>query len=203
VEGWLGTYAKGVRSRRERGASGLTADWRYGVGTTEYMRSTGGYALTLECGQHDDPASPEVAYRAIRNTLAHLRLVDAPGARARGALRGPAHRGGRRSPCMPEDAFARTWASFDRVKKGEVIARRRTGTELTAGRTAGSSSPTPARSPGSRVGSTSRGRWNRCEARGLSGRRGRHADRGDDRREVREQPVGHRIARAGDPTAPK
>src|SRR6185295_16784961 len=35
-------------------------------------------ALTLECGQHEDPASPEVAYRAIRNALAHLRLVDAP-----------------------------------------------------------------------------------------------------------------------------
>ena len=47
---------------------------RYGVGTTEYMRSTGGYALTLECGQHADPAAPDVAYRAIMNTLAFLGL---------------------------------------------------------------------------------------------------------------------------------
>ena len=38
----------------------------------------GGSALTLECGQHDDPPAPEVAYRAIMNTLAHLRLIDAP-----------------------------------------------------------------------------------------------------------------------------
>jgi hypothetical protein len=34
---------------------------RYGVGTTEYMRSAGGYALTLECGHHADPAAPDVA----------------------------------------------------------------------------------------------------------------------------------------------
>ena len=95
------------------------------------MRSTGGYALTLECGQHDDPASPEVAYRAIRNALAHLRLVDAPAP-------APVERyeGLRIEEVVDrlhaEDAFARTWASFDPVKKGEVIARRRDGTELAA-----------------------------------------------------------------------
>ena len=33
--------------------------------------------MTLECGQHDDPAAPEVGYRAIVNTLAHLGLIDA------------------------------------------------------------------------------------------------------------------------------
>ena len=33
----------------------LDLDPRYGIGTTEYMRSVGGSALTLECGQHDDP----------------------------------------------------------------------------------------------------------------------------------------------------
>jgi len=131
VEGWLGTYAKGVRRRRERGASGLTADWRYGVGTTEYMRSTGGYALTLECGQHEDPSSPEVAYRAIRNALAHLQIVDAPA---------PApverHEGLRIEDVVDrlhaDDAFTRTWASFDRVRQGEVIARRHDGTQVAA-----------------------------------------------------------------------
>ena len=131
VEGWLGTYAKGVRRRRDSGATGLTADWRYGVGTTEYMRSVGGYALTLECGQHEDPSSPEVAYRAIRNALAHLRLVDAPppvpvanyeGLRIEEVVdRGHA-----------DDAFTRAWASFDPVKRGEVIARRQDGREIAA-----------------------------------------------------------------------
>ena len=56
----------------------LSTDPSYGVGTTEYMRTQGGYAITLECGQHADPAAPDVAYRAIRNTLAHLGLVDEP-----------------------------------------------------------------------------------------------------------------------------
>ena len=131
VEGWLGTYAKGVRRRRERGAAGLTADLRYGMGTTEYMRSVGGYALTLECGQHEDPASPEVAYRAIRNALAHLTLVDEP------APPPVASYEGLRieevfDRLHADDAFTRTWASFDPVKRGEVIARRHDGTQVAA-----------------------------------------------------------------------
>ena len=41
-------------------------DPSYGVGTTEYMRSQGangqgGYGITLECGQHQDPTAPEMA----------------------------------------------------------------------------------------------------------------------------------------------
>lgn len=136
VEGWLSTYAVGVQQRLARTpatsrADLLSTDPRYGMGTTEYMRSQGGYAITLECGQHADPAAPEVAYRAIRNTLAHLGLVDelAP------------------LPCTtPEvlclakvvdrhhadDAFARSWASFDPVRTGECVATRHDGTPVLA-----------------------------------------------------------------------
>jgi uncharacterized protein len=39
------------------------------------MRSQGGYAVTLECGQHADPNSPEVGWQAIHNALAHLGLT--------------------------------------------------------------------------------------------------------------------------------
>lgn len=132
VEGWLESYEKGVKRRVARGSgSTLNSDPRYGVGTTEYMRSQGGYAMTLECGQHEDPDSPEVAYRAIRNALAFLRLVDAPA---------PA-------PVEPYEAlklvdvidrehagdqFAREWSSFDRLAKGDLIATRHDGTRLTA-----------------------------------------------------------------------
>ena len=49
------------RPRPTAAPSALELDPRYGVGTTEYMRSVGGCALTLECGSHDDPASIEVA----------------------------------------------------------------------------------------------------------------------------------------------
>jgi predicted deacylase len=132
VEGWLGTYAKGVERRVVSGlGNSLNTDPRYGVGTTEYMRSVGGYAITLECGQHESPSSPEVAYRAIRNVLDHLGITGgAPPQRAEQfeALRlheviDKAHEA---------DRFSRQWASFDPLKKGDVIGTRHDGTVLTA-----------------------------------------------------------------------
>jgi predicted deacylase len=133
VEGWLDTYALGVERRRERHpeANPLLLDAAYGVGTTEYMRSRGGYGVTLECGQHEDPGAPEVAYRAIRQTLALLKIVDAP-------LQAPPrsfevlrlqdvvdleHAG---------DTFVRPWASFDPIKAGELIGHRHDGTPVAA-----------------------------------------------------------------------
>src|SRR4029079_6500912 len=52
MHGWLPTYFRVAMDRRRVGAF---ADPAEGVGTTEYMRSVGGYGVTLECGQHDDP----------------------------------------------------------------------------------------------------------------------------------------------------
>ncbi len=134
VEGWLSTYALGVRRRMQSAdSSQLDKVVRYGVGTTEYMRSTGGYALTLECGQHQDPAAPGVAYRAVMNTLAHLGLIDAPAPQ----------------PVAPDrmealsmvavydkqfdgDRFERSWSSFDPVSQGERIGTREDGTPVLA-----------------------------------------------------------------------
>ena len=84
--GWLAGHLREGRGRAPRAPNASPRakgkrhdlDAKYGVGTTEYMRSTGGMALTLECGQHDDPNGPEVAYRAIRNTLALFGLTDEP-----------------------------------------------------------------------------------------------------------------------------
>ena len=132
VEGWLDTYARGVERRRARGpASGLEADAAYGVGTTEYMRSRGGYGITLECGQHEDPEAPEVAYRAIGQALALLGLTgDAPQPPAAGFqllrladVTDRLHLG---------DQFARPWSSFDLVRAGETIGTRHDGTVLCA-----------------------------------------------------------------------
>jgi len=135
VDGWLSTYAKGVE--RRVGQKGITADRanqlntdpRYGVGTTEYMRSVGGYAITLECGAHDDPSSPEVGYRAILNTLAFLGIT--PSAAPAPVEKYEALR-------MFEvfdknevgDTFSRAWASFDPLRKGDLIATRQDGTRL-------------------------------------------------------------------------
>ncbi len=138
VDGWLSTYADGVAQRAQQAqADGLAPEAlpelhpRYGVGTTEYMRSQGGWALTLECGAHSDPQSPEVAWRAIHRTLAHLGMTDA-------------------APPLPEatiqtlslhavvdkqhadDRFVRDWQSFDAVQAGTLIGHRASGAAVHA-----------------------------------------------------------------------
>lgn len=135
VDGWLGTYARGVERRAEhaRAAGRVDADQDpdYGVGTTEYMRRVGGMALTLECGQHEDPKAPEVAYRAILNTLAHLGHIEAP--RPEPAKNVEAlHLFEVIDKVHADDRFARPWASFDAVKAGELIGTRRDGTPVVA-----------------------------------------------------------------------
>lgn len=136
VDGWLNTYAKGVVRRRDQvdlsNAKGQHAiDTAFGMGTTEYMRSVGGYALTLECGQHQDPQSNEVAYQAIINTLKLLGLIDHPTqekAKSMETLRiyevvDKQHR---------DDRFSRAWASFDEIRQGELIGVRQDGKQVIA-----------------------------------------------------------------------
>ncbi len=136
VDGWLSTYAVGVQQRLARTppqsrAGLLSTDPSYGVGTTEYMRSQGGYAITLECGQHADPSAPEVAYRAIRNTLAHLGLVDEPAPPAGQNLEFL-----RLAQVVdryhPDDAFIQSWSSFDAIQAGQPVATRHDGTPVMA-----------------------------------------------------------------------
>ena len=135
VDGWLGTYAVGVARRRALAATfpdaTLDLDPRYGIGTTEFMRSVGGCALTLECGQHDDFEAPAVAYRAILATLAHLRLSDAPDPV-------PTPHVECLSLCEvidklhPGDAFTNAWRSFDPVAQGQAIGTRHDGSAVVA-----------------------------------------------------------------------
>ncbi|MFO7954905.1 M14 family metallopeptidase [Thioalkalivibrio sp.] len=136
VEGWLDTYARGVAQRMKnpnasQRAQILSTDPSYGIGTTEYMRSQGGYGVTLECGQHDDPQAPVVAYNAIINTLAHLGMLEAPATP------------GQDDPEVlrlvevidrdhPDDRLAREWQSFDPLQAGDLIGVRADGTEVRA-----------------------------------------------------------------------
>lgn len=138
VEGWLDTYARGV-SRRAAApvatgsarAQTLVTNPNYGVGTTEYMRSRGGYGVTLECGQHDDPQAVDVARRAILQTLALLKMASLPPEPA------PLEREILRLVDVTDrehagDSFVREWRSFDAVKADEVIGTRHSGAEVKA-----------------------------------------------------------------------
>jgi hypothetical protein len=96
-------------------------------------RRQGGYGVTLECGRHEDPAAPEVAYRAIRQTVALLGLADLP-------LSPPARAFERLRLATvvdrdhPDDRFVRPWASFDALRAGEPVAERTDGTRWCAPR---------------------------------------------------------------------
>ena len=141
VEGWLDTYARGVQRRAAAPAApatpngsraqSLVIDTNYGVGTTEYMRSRGGYGVTLECGQHDDPQAVHVARHAILQTLALLDLAALPLAPE------PADREILRLVDVTDrehasDSFSRAWRSFDPVSAGEMIGVRESGEEVRA-----------------------------------------------------------------------
>ena len=147
VDGWLDTYAAGVARRLAAGASSREADVHYGVGTTEYMRAQGGIALTLECGQHDDPAAPQVAWRAIHNALAHLGLAAAPTPEAVTETEA-LHLYQVIDRDDAGDQFVRNWASFDRVHAGERIGVRHDGTPVAADREGYIVFPNPNALPG-------------------------------------------------------
>lgn len=139
VEGWLSTYALGLQRRAQRPSDGsrresLIQDPHYGVGTTEYMRSRGGYGVTLECGQHQDPNAPEVAWLAILRTLALLGMIAAAGVDLHQPVEAPEllqlyevidrdH---------VDDCFAQAWVSFDAIEKGQLIGTRHDGTQVVA-----------------------------------------------------------------------
>jgi uncharacterized protein len=148
VEGWLDTYTRGVTNRVRRATSAsLTTEANYGVGTTEYMRSQGGCAVTLECGQHSDPLAREVAYRAVINTLAHRGLIDgpAPATRADVELLRLAEVTDREHA---DDRFEREWTSYDPLRKGERIGTRADGSAVLAPRDGFIVFPNPGAAPG-------------------------------------------------------
>ena len=137
VEGWLDTYSRGIQKRMAKSAQGgsraqtLVINPNYGVGTTEYMRSRGGYGVTLECGQHDDPQAVGVARHAILQTLALLGMTALP------LIAEPNVREILRLVDVTDrdnagDAFIREWRSFDAVKRGDVIGTRHGGEAVMA-----------------------------------------------------------------------
>ena len=137
VDGWLDTYSRGVANRiankntYPEHSKLQNLDVKYGIGTTEYMRAQDGWGITLECGQHDDPNAPQVAYQAISNTLAHLGLVDAPQ---------PQKTSDYQNLRIVEvidkinadDQFTKAWKSFDTLKAGDVIGVRQNGEQMMA-----------------------------------------------------------------------
>ena len=129
VDGWFSTYAEGVERRMAStrdnfDVSEKEALMRYAIGTTEYMRAIGGYGLTLECGQHGTVLATEVASRAIMHTLGFLGLIEDKALQPKAQAMQAYSMVEVHDRLAPGDVFSRDWASFDRVRQGDEIARR-------------------------------------------------------------------------------
>lgn len=119
VCGWSDAFGDGQGSKESQG-------------TTEYARTRGALAVTLECGNHHNADAPDVGYRAILRGMAHLGMLDAgePAAGSSAATRCVRMK----SVYRREDGavFAKPWRHYDPVAKGEAMARLKGGETLAA-----------------------------------------------------------------------
>ncbi len=78
LHGWLGSYNRALEEFNE--SIGKTGDpypaLEKSVGMTEYMRNAGGYACTVECGQHQAADCISNGVSAITGALVGLGMVD-------------------------------------------------------------------------------------------------------------------------------
>lgn len=119
----------------------------WAIGTNEYAHMFGAMSVTLECGQHDDPQAPEIAYQAIVGSLVHLGMIARPTAYA--ALRPVRHI--RVERVFYRDAgghLSRDWQDLDSIQAGDLIATRGDGSEIRAERDCVMIIPYPTAQPG-------------------------------------------------------
>ena len=124
VQGWLEVYDKAVK------ASNGAIRAEHGIGTNEFMRSRGGYAITVESGSHDDPAAIEIADRCIAGVLNLLDMADVA---VEPVEKYTTHH--MKDVFMREsadDTLVKDWENFDPFKKGDLLATRADGTQILA-----------------------------------------------------------------------
>ena len=138
IANWSETYQRGVKNRRKRDGVlsppfSLNYDEKYGDGTTEYARSKGALAITLECGQHEEVSAPRVGEKAILNILRSLHMTDQkPNPLA----------DDRKVSCISlfdvvdkisdGDKFTKNWKTFMKIEKNEIIGISEKGKEIIA-----------------------------------------------------------------------
>lgn len=99
--------------------------------TTVYANSKAKDCILVECGQHEDRSAPRIAEQAILRVLAHYGLVRASRSRARSSKK-------MRVVTMTElfvkehaaDSLSRKWKHLEVIKKGQVIATRKSGAPI-------------------------------------------------------------------------
>lgn len=120
IYGWAEAYA----------ASGYALDPLENQGTTEYARLNGKtISVTVECGQHVDPASIGVAQRIISSGLRALGMIEGKAEKASPAAVFAIKDGVFKAR---EGDFIKQWRNLEPVTKGDIIARYDDGETLAA-----------------------------------------------------------------------
>jgi L,D-peptidoglycan transpeptidase YkuD (ErfK/YbiS/YcfS/YnhG family)/predicted deacylase len=125
VQGWMPAHLKALTQQ------GRAQEIGHAIGTTEFMRFTGGAAITVECGSHKDPASIGVAYDVVARGLAALGLIMAEA----GTPPAPPQIlqiGDAIFAESDKDRLLRTYVTGEPVRAGEVIGQRADGRPITA-----------------------------------------------------------------------
>lgn len=124
LTGWQEAYAA-------TGRKTCDADCEESTGSIEYARRHGAIAVNIECGQHKDPAAPDVAYRAVRNALRYLGMTDEPKLEP---SKTPSRLVAVTHVFYRDDMgkMVKPWKHLEAVAKGEVIAHHIDGTPIAA-----------------------------------------------------------------------
>ena len=138
IANWSETYTRGVQNRRKRDGVlsppfSLNYDEKYGDGTTEYARSKGALAITLECGQHEEVSAPLVGENAILNILRFLRMTDErPNSVVNSRKVNYISLFDVIDKISHGDKFTKNWKTFMKIEKNEIIGISGQGKELRA-----------------------------------------------------------------------
>ena len=138
IANWSETYIRGVQNRRKRDGVlsppfSLNYDEKYGDGTTEYARSKGALAITLECGQHEEVSAPLVGENAILNILRFLRMTDErPNSVVNSRKVNYISLFDVIDKISHGDKFTKNWKTFMKIEKNEIIGISEKGKEFRA-----------------------------------------------------------------------
>ncbi|MEM6603162.1 MAG: succinylglutamate desuccinylase/aspartoacylase family protein, partial [Pseudomonadota bacterium] len=96
------------------------ADPREAMGMTEYARSKGAIAVTIECGQHLNKDAPDIAYDTILHALSYCKMIENPI-----PLPKILHKFVQMRDVFSKEkagSFAQPWKHCDMFQKGDILA---------------------------------------------------------------------------------
>lgn len=131
VHGWVAAHGRARALRASAGLAAVPAPSE-AIGTSEFIRRSGGFGVTVECGQHSAINGPQVGYEAVLRGLAHLGLVEAVGLST--ALP-PQLALEIREPILAlqdGDHLLRRFRATEPLQKGQIIGQRQTGEAILA-----------------------------------------------------------------------